>query len=238
VWYNVDNRKFEGVIMKVKCIGKYYTEDIIVGKEYDVMSESSTHYAIKNDKNYIVSYLKKYFTPTKEEVMRVRCINNKVGKEGKVSLTIGKIYEYIAPISGVKQGNFDPFVTLVAPTKLDVLSVIGGFNPTEKTKINFEWAMSQFDQNTFSSIDDENNKGQAGTFNWQQKLFKENLETFAKYQFIQKDFKAIERLFNIEFNRDWQVFEPIGNQSFLQTGFNFANKKSTKKNDITAFYGF
>ena len=154
------------------------------------------------------------------------------------SQTIGKIYEYIASISGVKQGNFDPFVRLVAPTKLDVLSLIGGFNPTEKTKINFEWAMSQFDQNTFSSIDDENNKGQAGSFNWQQKLFKENLEAFAKYQFIQKDFKAIERLFNIEFNRDWQVFEPIGNQSFLQTGFNFVNKKSTNKNDITAFYGF
>lgn len=152
--------------------------------------------------------------------------------------TIGKIYEYVSPVSGIKQGDYEPKVRLVAPSKIQTLSLVGGYQPSEKTNVSFEWAMSDFDQNTFSNLDNDNNQGQAGIINWQQKLFKNQLETTAKYQFIQRDFKAIERLFNIEFNRDWQVFEPNGNQSFLQTGFNFINKKSTKKNDLTAFYGF
>jgi hypothetical protein len=57
--------------MKVKCIDKYYSEIITVGKEYDVMGESETHYAIANDEEYIVSYLKKYFEPIKGNGMKM-----------------------------------------------------------------------------------------------------------------------------------------------------------------------
>jgi hypothetical protein len=155
--------------------------------------------------------------------------------------TIGKIYEYIAPIAGIKQGDYDPIVRLIAPSKIQMLSVVGGFQPSEKTAINFEWAMSDYDQNTFSKIDNENNQGQAGTLNWKQNLLnkRSKLDAFANYQFIQKDFKAIERVFNIEFNRDWQVLDPRGDQSFLQTGLTLLQKKDTVKNrDLQAFYGF
>ena len=43
------------------------------------------------------------------------------------SNAISNIYEYIAPISGVKQGDFEPIVQLVAPVKLQVAVVNGVF---------------------------------------------------------------------------------------------------------------
>ncbi|HMK05963.1 MAG TPA: hypothetical protein VK476_00430, partial [Flavobacterium sp.] len=45
-------------------------------------------------------------------------------------------------------------------------------------------------------------------------------------QFIQKDFRTIERLFNIEFDRDWNLSTIVaGNQSYLVSGLNFTLPK-------------
>ena len=62
---------------------------------------------------------------------------------------ISNIYEYIAPISGVKQGDFEPIVQLVAPVKLQVAVVNGVFNPNEKTSVEFEFAASKNDLNLY-----------------------------------------------------------------------------------------
>ena len=142
---------------------------------------------------------------------------------------VGKIYEYRAPIGGIPQGNYEPIIRLIAPTKIQMATVLGKYNPNEKTLFDFEFALSNSDQNLYSSIDDANNKGVAGKLNGKQRLFdgKTKLDAFANYQFIQENFKPIERLYNIEFNRDWNITSPLlGNQSFLTSGldFNFNNK--------------
>ena len=31
---------------------------------------------------------------------------------------VGKIYEYVAPIAGIPQGNYEPIIRLIAPTKI------------------------------------------------------------------------------------------------------------------------
>jgi hypothetical protein len=38
---------------------------------------------------------------------------------------VGKIFEYVAPINGVKQGNYEPVIKLVAPTKTKIANVMG-----------------------------------------------------------------------------------------------------------------
>jgi hypothetical protein len=58
--------------MKVKCKDKYYSESITIGKEYILMGESETHYAIINDDGYMVSYDKKYFEPMKVNSMKIK----------------------------------------------------------------------------------------------------------------------------------------------------------------------
>ena len=47
----------------------------------------------------------------------------------------------------------------MAPTKLQIATVLGTFKPSEKTAVDFEVGVSNNDQNLFSSIDDYNNKG-------------------------------------------------------------------------------
>jgi len=142
---------------------------------------------------------------------------------------VGKIYEYIAPIAGIPQGNYEPIVRLIAPTKIQMATILGKYNPSEKTLLDFEVALSNSDQNLYSNLDDDNNKGFAGKFNGKQRVFdgKTKIDAFANYQLVQENFKTIERLYNIEFNRDWNITSTLlGNQSFLTSGldFNFDNK--------------
>ncbi len=137
--------------------------------------------------------------------------------------SIGKIYQYVAPIAGIPQGNFEPITRLIAPTKIQIATILGKYNPSEKTNIDFEIGISNNDKNLYSTLDDSDNRGLAGKINAKQRLFskKFTLDAFANYQLIQKNFQTIERLFTIEFNRDWNLTNPIGNQSFLISGLDF-----------------
>lgn len=140
------------------------------------------------------------------------------------SNTVERIFEYIAPVNGIPQGNYEPIVQLVAPIKIQVATFLGKYNPNEKTAVDFEIAMSSNDKNLFSNIDDANNDGLALKTNIKKRLFTRNwtLDGFANYQFVQEDFRSVERLYTIEFNRDWNLNTTLfGNQSLLVTGLNF-----------------
>lgn len=137
---------------------------------------------------------------------------------------VGRIYEYVAAVNGVKQGNYEPITRLIPPTKIQIATLMGKFNPSEKTLIDFELGISNNDLNLFSSLDDNDNQGLAGKINAKQRLFTKKwiVDAFANYQFVQKDFRTIERLFNIEFDRDWNLTTVSGNQSFLVSGVQLA----------------
>lgn len=144
------------------------------------------------------------------------------------SAAVGKIYEYIAPVGGIPQGNYEPVTKLVAPTKLQIATFLGKYNPSEKTNFDFELGVSNNDLNLFSNLDDSNNQGIATKFNIKQRLYsgKFLIDSFANYQLIQSNYKTIERLFTIEFNRDWNIVNPSGNQSLLVSGLNFDLKEN------------
>jgi hypothetical protein len=139
----------------------------------------------------------------------------------KSNAAIGRIYEYVAPINTIPQGNYAALIQLVAPIKIQAATFLGKYNPSEKTTVDFEFGLSTNDKNLFSAIDDSNNKGVATKINAKQRLFskKWNVDAFANYQFVQKDFSTIERLYNIEFGRDWNLgITTVGNQSYLISG--------------------
>jgi hypothetical protein len=150
--------------------------------------------------------------------------NNKGNYILKNSAAIGRIYEYIEPVNAVPQGNYEPIIQLIAPIKIQVATFLGKYKPTEKTAVDFEIGLSNNDKNLFSSIDDSNNQGLATKINARQRLFskKWNVDAFANYQYVAKTFSSVERLYKIEFGRDWNLETiTIGNQSYLVSGLNF-----------------
>jgi hypothetical protein len=106
---------------------------------------------------------------------------------------VGKIYDYVAPIAGIPQGNYEPIVRLISPTKIQMATVLGKYNPSEKTLLDFEVALSNSDQNLYSNLDDNNNKGYAGKFNGKQRLCNGNtkIDAIANYQVVLENFNAI-----------------------------------------------
>lgn len=151
---------------------------------------------------------------------------------------INTIYEYVSPVLGVPQGDFEPIVQLVSPVKLQLAIINGSYTPSEKTSINFEIAASKNDLNLFSSIGDDDNDGLATKLNIRQSLIKKdslwNLDAFIDTDFIQQEFRNIEGLYNPEFNRDWNIDvssitglnSTLGDQLLLTSGVKmFHNKK-------------
>jgi len=135
---------------------------------------------------------------------------------------INKIYEYATPINGIPQGYYEPIIQLKAPTKLQIGGLNGSYHPSEKTRVDFEVAGSKNDLNLFSNIDNGNNDGFAGRLNARQNIitFADSLKVvgFGALDFVNEDFRNIERLYNIEFIRDWNLTNPLGNERFITTG--------------------
>ena len=138
------------------------------------------------------------------------------------SNAISNIYEYIAPINGIKQGNFEPIIQLVAPVKLQIAVVNGAYHPTDKTNIDFEFAASKNDLNLFSSLEDQDNMGVASQVSIAHQLLETSkqwtLNLRSDFDYIQNDFRTVERLYNAEFNRDWNLENPSGNQIISSLG--------------------
>lgn len=154
---------------------------------------------------------------------------------------IGKIYQYVVPVNNVPQGNYEPVTRIIPPTKIQIASVVGKINPSEKTIIDFEGALSNNDLNLFSTLDDNNNQGAAASFKAKQRLLTAKhwkADVFSQYQFVQDNFKTIERLFNIEFSRDWNISSFTGDQSLFTSGIlaNFNPTDSTSTWQGTAKY--
>ena len=132
------------------------------------------------------------------------------------SNTISNIFEYVAPVSGQKQGNYAPIIQLVAPEQLQVAVLNGSYNPSKKTTFDFELAASKNDLNLFSNLSDDDNDGLAGRIKWSQSLLESpqgwTLNFTTNLDYIHRDFRSIQRLYNPEFNRDWNLENPSSNQ--------------------------
>ncbi|WP_019037672.1 hypothetical protein [Psychroflexus tropicus] len=144
---------------------------------------------------------------------------------------IANIYEYVSPVDGIPQGNFEPVIRLFAPTKLQIAMLNGVYSPSEKTTVQFEVAASNNDDNLFSSLDQGDNRGLATQLSANQTLYAsketQQLDVYANFNFIEDSYTSVERLYNVEFTRDWNLFNPSGDQLFLDTGLDFrSNLKS------------
>lgn len=120
----------------------------------------------------------------------------------------GKVYTYVAPVNGVRQGNYEAASLLVTPKQQQLVNLGVDYNITENTQVKTEVAMSRYDPNTFSTVDNGDDQGYAAKvqLNNQQQLraaTKLQLITSLDYEYVQSKFRPLERLRTVEFSRDW-----------------------------------
>ncbi len=122
----------------------------------------------------------------------------------------GKAYQWVAPVNGVPQGNLEAAAFLVTPKKQTVVSVAGEYKLNSKTIIKTEVAASDYDVNTFSTKDKQNDKGYAAKISiihnntWKTKKDKHmHFEAIAGYEVTDKNFQPVETIRPVEFGRDW-----------------------------------
>ena len=157
----------------------------------------------------------------------------------QINTANGKVFEWIAPIDGLKQGSYEPIILLVTPKKRQMFTFGAEYKLNENTKTNFELAYSNYDVNTFS----QNGNSDNGTYAFKGgientrhlKGFSDkpwSMNTFFNYEQLNKNFSYIERFRSIEFERDWNILnKKINPAQFLtSSGMGFSKKEIANVN--------
>jgi len=141
------------------------------------------------------------------------------------SVANGRVFKWVAPVNGIKQGNYEPLVLLVSPKQKQMLDI----NLKQKIDSSFwiktEIALSDYDKNTFSPRDDKDNQDMALKLNTEKQFKlskKENsyaLVTGILYEQLNKNFSAIERFRSVEFERDWNLLNHTQSANQYNGGF-------------------
>jgi hypothetical protein len=120
----------------------------------------------------------------------------------------GKVYEWIAPVNGLKQGRYEPIRALPVPNKKQMYNAGLGYQLSKNDKVYVEYAVSDNSQNLISSVDAYDDIGQALKVGYVNKgrdigLNDYKLVGSVDYEYLDKHFRPIDRFRNIEFDRDW-----------------------------------
>ena len=158
--------------------------------------------------------------------------------------TNGRVFQWVAPINNVKQGNYEPVIELKTPILKQIGTLGFNYDLSKSFFITSEFSFSNYDQNIFSNLDDQNNIGFAYTLNLNyNKTFLNkdtpktpwSLLTKLGYEFINRNFKPIESFRNVEFNKDYN----LGNQlisAHHETMVSFVSKLSHQKYGETNYF--
>jgi hypothetical protein len=144
-----------------------------------------------------------------------------------ISNANGRVYQWIVPIGGFLQGDYEPVVVLVTPKKQQLFTLGSTYQIDARKVLQVEAALSNADPNLFSKIDNQTHLGLATKIIYDEtRVISDSneisLNNKLSYEFVQSRFRPIERFRNVEFLRDWNATintsfedEHLGNASFL-----------------------
>ncbi len=118
----------------------------------------------------------------------------------------GRVYGWVAPVGGQLQGSYEPYIQLVAPNRMQMLSISTRFKINSNSNLKIESAYTNYNQNTYSVLDKKNDDGIGLFLDFNQKNIawkKLKLTNQAKVEYVSSNFKAVERYRSVEFDRNW-----------------------------------
>lgn len=158
-------------------------------------------------------------------------------------LANGPVYKYVPRVNGVPQGRFSILSQLPAPNKRQMFTAgtrakLSGFE-----QVYTEVAFSNIDQNLFSELDNEDNIGFAikSGFLSENRIFDKfkdyKFNALTEFEYNSANFSFIDRLRDIEFDRDWSLHskdaQGLGRERIFNSQVSF-----TKDTDHTFSYRF
>ncbi|MEG2070906.1 MAG: hypothetical protein RR034_05985, partial [Bacteroidales bacterium] len=146
----------------------------------------------------------------------------------------GRVFAWVAPVEGVAQGNYEPVLRLNTPQLTQMATVGAEYSFLKNSGFKTELAISNYDQNTFSKKDSQDNVGFAYSLNFfhagqlkkRKKMTDWRFNTALLYQFVHKNFHAIESYREIEFDRDYnlsQNYTTRHSEQMIQFNAGFSN---------------
>lgn len=129
--------------------------------------------------------------------------------------TNGRSYAWIAPLDGVRQGNYEPVVLLITPKRQQLFTLGTTYQIDSFKKVTVELGASNYAPNLFSDLDKDQHWGFSGRGLYEEQRLLGKKDSLGRqklswknqvsYEFVQSRFKAIAPYRNVEFARDWNV---------------------------------
>lgn len=126
----------------------------------------------------------------------------------------GRVFEYVAPINGVPQGNYQPVRRLPTPLQKQVISAGVSFRVDSTATVFVDLASSQLDLNRFSPQADQGRAFRVGYAVVDRPLNLPVLQNYKfrstmDYEYTSKLFAPIDRYRDIEFDRNWSTTSTV-----------------------------
>ncbi len=125
----------------------------------------------------------------------------------------GRVFEWVAPINGVPQGDYEAALSLTPPSTQQMLAFSFDTKFRPNTNLKGEVAFSHCDKNLFSKLDEKDDLGISYNLlanNLEQFYYKRDsvpwfLFSSISLQFVHKNFAPFESFRDIEFARDFNL---------------------------------
>ncbi len=145
----------------------------------------------------------------------------------------GKVFRYIEPVNGVKQGRYEPVSILISPKKQQLVSFGTDYQVDKNNNIKTEFALSNYDVNTYSSKNRSDDAGLAAKVQYSNLINlnkRKGLQLLSTldYEHVDQKFKPLERLRYVEFTREWglPLIVQAANENIVRAGTQLKNKRN------------
>lgn len=124
----------------------------------------------------------------------------------------GRVFQWVAPIDGQRQGTHEPIIQLISPKKTQMLSLGAYYRLSERSTAGVEFALSNQDLNLFSDKDRGDDLGFGLLLRFDHKRPLPSMGDggwefgfSVNHELASRHFSPVDRYRSVEFERDWNL---------------------------------